>query len=311
MKAAQVVSYSKDFDVTVTDTPEPTPEDNQVAVAVRAAAVNPFDIKIVQGLVQQMIKLSLPATIGGDFAGVITVVGKDVTDFKAGDEVYGQAKFSLGKGAFAAFAVADAQAIAPKPKSISFSEAAALPLTAVSAYQALVEHIKLSAGHKILIHGAAGGIGTIAVQLAKHLGAYVAATAAANEVAYVKSLGADEVIDYKSQKFEELLNDYDAVFDTVGGEVAARSFKVLKRGGILVSMRGQPDEELARQFQVTAIGQGTQVTTERLAKIIELVEGGVLVVKIDKTFTLEQIVQALQHLKDNHPKGKVVIEVSA
>ncbi len=202
-----------------------------------------------------MVPLQFPATLGSDFSGVIEKVGERVSsstsifDLKLGDEVYGHAgAFAGGSGAFAGMALAKADTIAHKPRTLDHEQAAGLPLVGVSAWQALVETMGLTKGQKILIHGGAGGIGSIAIQLAKHLGAYVATTVSTNDKQCVKEeLGADEAIDYKTQTFEDVLaHDFDAVFDTVGGETYTRSFKVLKRdgGGIIVSMLEQPVQSL-------------------------------------------------------------------
>ena len=209
-------------------------------------------------------------------------------------------------------ALANADTIAHKPKTLSHEEAAGLPSVGVSAWQALVETIGLSKGQKILIHGGAGGIGSIAIQLAKHLGAYVATTVSTNDKEFVKEeLGADEVIDYKTQNFEDVLShDYDAVFDTVGGETYTRSFKVLKRGGIIVSMLEQPNQELMDRFGVKAIFQFTQVNRERLTKLAQWVDQNNIRVNIDRTFTLDETGKALDFQRDVHPRGKVVLEVS-
>ena len=200
-------------------------------------------------------------------------VGDGVSSFSQGDEVYGQASvFTGGSGAFAEMPLANAESITHKPKSLSHVEAAALPLVGVSAWQTVVENIGLSKDQKILIHGGAGGIGSIAIQLAKHSGAYVASTASPNGKEFVQKLGADQVIDYKAQNFEDILRDYDAVFDTVGGETYRRSFKVLKKGGIIVSMLEQPNSELMNQYGVKAIFQFTQVNRERLMKLAQWVD---------------------------------------
>ena len=209
-------------------------------------------------------------------------------------------------------ALANADSIAHKPETLSHDEAACLPLVGVSAWQALVETIRLSKGQKILIHGGAGGIGSIAIQFAKHLGAYVATTVSTNDKEFVKEeLGADEVIDYKTQNFEDVLShDYDAVFDTVGGETYTKSFKVLKRGGMIVSMLEQPNQELMDRFGVKAIFQFTQVNRERLTKLAQWVDQNNIRVNIDRTFTLDETGKALDFQRDIHPRGKVVLEVS-
>lgn len=286
------------------------PSAGKVLVKVKAAAVNPVDWKIREGYMQQMIPLQFPSTMGIDFSGVVEKVGDSVSDLKRGDEVYGQAGIvSGGSGAFAELAVANASSVAHKPKSLNHQEAAGLPLVGVSAWQALVETIGLTNGQKILIHGGAGGIGSIAIQLAKHLGAYVATTASANDKQFAKELGADEVIDYKTQTFEDLLHDYDAVFDTVGGETYTRSFKVLKKGGMIVSMLEQPNQELMKQSGVKAISQFTQVNRERLTKLAQWVDQNNIRVNVDRMFPLEETAKALDYQRDVHPRGKVVLAI--
>jgi NADPH:quinone reductase-like Zn-dependent oxidoreductase len=313
MRAAQMDEYGGISVIKIrADAPKPAADEGQVLIEVRAASLNAIDSGIRQGYLQQMLPLSFPVTLGGDFSGVVAELGQGVSEFKIGDEVYGQASVFLGgSGTLAEFAAAKAVFTGYKPKSIIFPEAAALPLTGVSATQALIEHMDLKAGQKILVHGGAGGIGTYAIQIAKYLGAYVATTASAKDIDYVEELGADEVIDYKSQVFEDLLHDYDAVLDTVGsaGDTYARSFRVLKKGGTLVSMLEQPNEELMAQYGVNAIYQFTQPTTERLAKLAELVDQGVVKVYIDKTFPLEQISDAFSYRETGNPRGKVVVEI--
>jgi NADPH:quinone reductase-like Zn-dependent oxidoreductase len=246
-----------------------------------------------------------------DFSGIMEKVGEGVSDFKYNEEVYGQASLIRGgSGAFAEMALANADTIAHKPKTLSHEEAAGLPLAGVSAWQALIETIGLSKDQKILIHGGAGGIGSIAIQFAKHLGAYVATTVSTNDKEFVKELGADEVIDYKTQNFEDVLShDYDAVFDTVGGETYTKSFKVLKRGGIIVSMLEQPNQELMDRFGVKAIFQFTQVNRERLTKLAQWVDQNNIRVNVDKTFPLDEAAKALDYQRDVHPRGKVVLQV--
>lgn len=311
MKAAQINQYGGSEIVEINGkAARPTITEGKVIVEVHAAGVNPVDWKIRQGYLAKMAPLSFPATLGGDFSGVVTEVGKGVSDLNLGDEVYGQAGVLLGgSGSFAEYALVSAQTIARKPKSISYAEAAALPLAGVSALQALIEHINLLPGQKILIHGGAGGIGSFALQLAKHLGAYVATTVSGGDETYVKNLGASEVIDYKTEHFEDKHPDYDAVFDTIGGETYKKSFKVLKPGGVIVSMLEQPNTELIAQYGVKAIAQFTQVTTERLSKLAEFVDKRVIRIHVDKTFPLDQVGEALAYLKTGLPKGKVVVKI--
>jgi alcohol dehydrogenase len=314
MKSAQIKRYGSSEVIEINQmTPTPNLAAGKILVVVKVAGINPIDWKIREGYMQQMISLQFPSTLGMDFSGVIKQVGEGVSssDFKQGDEVYGQADVvSGGSGAFAELALANKDSIAHKPKSLSHPQAAALPLVGVSAWQALVENIGLSKDKKILIHGGAGGIGSIAIQLAKKLDAYVATTASTNDKQFVQELGADQVIDYKSQNFEDILHDYDAVFDTVGGETYRRSFKVLKKGGgIIVSMLEQPNSELMNQYGIKAIFQFTQVNRERLTKLAQWVDQNNIRVNVEKTFSLDEAGKALDYQKDVHPRGKVVLTV--
>lgn len=310
MKAAQLNEYGgKEVLKTTNDAPKPKSNVDQVLVEVEAAGVNPFDIAVRSGFARQMAELSFPATLGGDAAGTVAEIGDDVTGFEIGEKVYGQASPLSGQGSFAEFTPINASQLAKQPKDVDAVTAAALPLVSVSAYQALVQTIDLQPGQKILIHGGGGGIGSVAIQLAKDLGAYVATTARGSEADYVKSLGADEVIDYETQDFSQIIKDYDAVFDTVGGETNLKSYSVLKEAGALVSMAAQPDEELVAKNKIKYTYQFTQVTTDKLNKIAELVDGGKLKVNVDKVFPLDQAAEALEYLKTGHPRGKVVIQI--
>src|SRR5918996_259994 len=314
MKSAQISKYGSSEVIEINqNTSEPTVSSGKVLVIIKAAGVNPVDWKIREGGMQQIISLHFPSILGIDFSGVIKQIGKDLypLDFKQGDEVYGQAGvISGGSGAFAEMALVNTESIANKPKSLSHAEAAALPLVGVSAWKALMENIELSKDQKILIHGGAGGIGSIAIQLAKNLGAYVATTVSTNDKQFVQDQGADEVIDYKNQTFEDLLHDYDAVFDTVGGETYRRSFKVLKKGGIIVSMLEQPDSELMNQYGVRVIFRFAQANRERLTKLAQWVdENNNIRINIEKKFSLDQAGDALDYQKDVHPRGKVVLAI--
>jgi NADPH:quinone reductase-like Zn-dependent oxidoreductase len=311
MKSAQINKYGSSEVIEINQsTSEPTVSSGKVLVIIKAAGINPADWKIREGGLQQLISLQFPSTLGIDFSGVIKQVGEGVSpsDFKQGNEVYGQAGvINGGSGAFAEMALANTESIANKPKRLSHAEAAGLPLVGVSAWQALVENIGLSKGQKILIHGGAGGIGSIAIQLAKYLGADVATTVSINDKQFVQELGADQVIDYKTQTFEDLLHDYDAVFDTVGDETYRRSFKVIKKGGVIVSMLEQPDSELMSQYGIKAIFQFTQVDRERLTKLTQWVDENNIRVNVEKTFSLDEAGDALDYQKDVHPRGKVVL----
>lgn len=310
MKAAQLTQYGGPEVVTIAnDAPKPKISADQVLVEVYAAGVNPFDWKVREGMVRQMAELTFPAILGGDLAGVVAEVGQNVTHLKPGDAVYGQAGALSSHGSFAEFAPAAGASVALKPASLDFIQAAALPLAGVSAFQAIVETLKLKPDQKILIHGGAGGIGSLAIQLAKHIGAYVATTGGADKVEFLKNLGADEVINYKTEKFQDKLAGYDAVFDTIGSDVYAASFKVLKPGGAIVSMNAPVDEILTRQYGVSATLQYTQVTVARLAELTNLAQQGVVAVNVDKIFTLDEASDALVYLQHGHHQGKVVIKV--
>ncbi len=307
MKAAQITKYGdKDALQVVSDAPQPKAAAGELLIEVYAAAVNPFDLKVRKGVVQVP---GLPAILGGDFAGVVAEVGQGVTGFQVGEEVYGQAAALSGHGSFAEFTPVKATSVGVKPKNIDFVAAAALPLTGVSAYQALVEHAGLQSGQKILIHGGAGGIGSCAIPLAKRIGAYIATTAAPEDAEYVKSLGANEVIDYKTQDFTQIIHDYDVVYDLIGGETYKKSYQVLKPGGAIVSMLEKPDEAQVSAKNIKATAQFTRVTTERLVELTKLIEQGVIKAQIDKTFPLEQAAEALEYLGQSHHRGKVVLKI--
>lgn len=310
MKAAQIKEYGGPEKVQILDIEKPIPGEGQVLVEVHAASLNPFDTMIRIGAYKEMIPLELPKTLGGDFAGTITELGSGVTGFAVGDHVYGQANVVAGSsGAFAEFAVTKSDQVALAPGNISIHEAASLPLVGVSALQALMEHINVQSGQKLLVHGGSGGIGTVAIQLAKHLGAYVAVTASGDGIDYAKQLGADEVIDYKTQDFSATLRDYDAVFDTVGGDDFTKSFQVLKPGGVAVSMIAEADEEQAAVRGITAHTLNTQVTTKRLDTLREFVEQGVVTAHVAKKFKLDEIQQAFSERENGHIIGKVVLEI--
>ena len=317
MKSAQIRAYgdSEVVEINQSTSSLNDPSDGMVLVRIKAAGVNPVDWKVREGFFKEMMPLQFPATLGTDFSGVIEKLGGQggsVTsdDFKQGDEVYGQAGVLIGgSGAFAEMALAKADTVSHKPRTLSLEQASGLPLVGVSAWQALVETIGLSNGQKVLIHGGAGGIGSIAIPLAKHRGTHVATTVSTNDIQFAKKeLGADEVIDYKTQTFEDVLShDYDAVFDTVGGETFTRSFKILRRGGIIVSMLEQPDQGLMDQFGVKAVYQFTQVNRERLARLAEWVDQNSIRVNVERIFPLDEARAALDYQRDVHPRGKIVL----
>lgn len=310
MKAAQYNSYGGPEVIKINNAPEPVINKGQVLVEVFAGSINPVDWKVRVGYMKDMMPLKFPVTIGGDFSGVVVKTADDVTEFKVGDEVYGQAiVLNGGSGSIAEFVASNAKNTAHKPKNVNHIEAASLPLVGVSALQVLEQHINLQKGQKILINGGSGGIGSIAIQLAKSIGAYVAATSSTKHVDFVKTLGASEVIDYKTEKVEEKLHDFDAVFDTAGGESRDNAMKVLKKGGIIVSMNGTPDAKLLEEYGVKAIGQNTDTSRENLTRLAELVDQSIIKPQVDKVFPLDHTKEAFEYQETSHPKGKVVISV--
>jgi alcohol dehydrogenase len=311
MKAAQINSYGGRDALKINgDVPKPLIADDQILVKVHAAGVNPFDYKVREGMMRQVAELTFPATLGGDVAGTVEEIGSTVTDFAVGQAVYGMAGALSGSGSFAEYVPVKASSVALKPSATDFIVSAALPLASVSAYQALVDNMHLQAGQKILIHGGAGGIGLVAIQLAKHLGAYVATTVSEADIEYAKRLGADEVIDYNHQDFSGIVKDYNAVFDMVGGEANAKSYNVLVSGGRFVSMVEKVNQELADQLNINYILEFTRVDNENLKKIAELVDKGVLGINVDKVFPIEEAAAALEYVKTGHPRGKVVIRLA-
>lgn len=285
MKAAQINKYGDSEVIEINpNAPKPEIKEGQVLVEVIAAGLNPIDYKIRLGYLKDAIK-SFPITLGTDFAGKVVEVSEGAAEFKIGDEVYGNAiVLGGGSGTLAEFATANTGNTALKPKSLDFTKSAALPLAAASALQAIEEHIQIKKGQKILIQGGAGGIGSLAIQLTKMHGAYVAATTSPETLDFVKSLGVDKVVNYKTENFQDLTAGFDAVFDTVGGETAEKSLKVLKKDGIIVSMAAQFDPVEVEKYGVRAISQVTHTNSEKLKRIAQLVDQGKLKAEVDKVF---------------------------
>ena len=311
MKAVQISQYGDAGVLTVaTDAPKPAVDDGKVLLEVRAASINPVDSMVRLGYMAKMAPLSFPATLGTDVAGVVVEVGAGAGDFRKGDKVFGMASLLAGaSGAFAQYATVPAGLLARMPVGLDFTQAAALPLTGVSALEVIDEKLKAGKGSRILIHGGAGGIGTIAIQLAKHRGAFVATTVLGEAVDYVRELGADKVIDFQKEAFEKVLSGYDFVFDTVAGETYKKSFAVLKRGGTIISMLEQPDAELAAKYGVTALSQMTQVTTARLNSLAELVKNKTITVHVDRVFPVDKVKEAFLAREGGKVRGKVVLSL--
>jgi len=307
MKAAQYSEYGGTEVLQVNEIEPPILKDGQVLVEIKATAINPFDIKLRSGDLKDSIPLTFPVTIAGDFSGVLS---QAIGDFDQGAEVYGSALIlNGGSGAAADQAAVNLVSLAVKPDALSFSQAAALVLVGVSAIQAL-DKLNLIEGQKIFIHGGAGGIGSVAIQYAKYLGLYIATTIRETDKGFVTELGADETIDYEHQQFEDVIGGYDAVYDTVGGETYDRSFKVLKNGGMIISMIQQPNQELMEKFGVMALHQSTEVNSASLNRLRDVVDAGAIKPQVDREFALDEVKEAYGYLETGHPKGKVVIKIA-
>jgi alcohol dehydrogenase len=286
-------------------------KDGQVLVEGRAASLNPVDTALRAGYMQKMLPLTFPVTLAGDFAGEVKEVGGGVSDLRVGDQVFGFAPVIVGgSGTTAELIAANALMVARRPTSANYTEAATMPLAGVSAVQALEDHMKVRSGQRVLIHGGAGGIGSFAVQYAKYLGCHVATTVRGSQEEFVRKLGADDVVNLELERFDAILKDYDAVLDTVGGEVYKRSFSTLKKGGIVASMvQNPPDQELMSKFGVRSVAITAQLNTATFNHLAELVDKGALKAKIDREYPLEQTREAYTYFEQDHPKGKVAVKI--
>ncbi|MFA5327060.1 MAG: NADP-dependent oxidoreductase [Prolixibacteraceae bacterium] len=311
MKAIQMDGYGGNEVIKLVDIPKPELSKGQLLVEVYAAAVNPVDWKIRVGMLKQYMPVNFPMTVGGDFSGKVVAIGEGVSEFKMGDSVYGYANIGRGgTGAFAEFAAVDAAVVGKKPGQISYNEAAALPITGIRAWLVIMKYLQIKANQKILIHGGAGGLGIFAIQLAKHIGAYIATTCGLEDVEFVKSIGANEVMDYRKISFEEHLHDYDAVFDTVGGETFIKSLKVLRKGGAIASMLTRPDNQLIEQYDVRFIEQPMEIDRESFSELSRLIGEGKVRVYIDRIFPFEQAAEALSSQQNEHIRGKIVLTIN-
>ena len=290
--------------------PRPNPGPGEVLVKVEAAGVGPWDGWIRAG--KSALPQPLPLTLGSDLSGEIIAVGPGVSDLRVGDQVYGVTNPQF-IGAYAEYALASAAMVSRKPTSLTYIEAASVPVIAVTAWQALFDQAQLKAGQTVLIHGAAGNVGAYAVQLARRAGVRTIATAATDDMAFVRNLGANTVIDYRTQRFEEDVRDADAVIDLVGGETQKRSFQVLRRGGKLISAVSRPDQHLAESHGVEAAFFLVNVTSQYLAEIASLLDGGELRTHVGAVLPLADAREAhlmLERVRPQ-PKGKIVLTVGA
>jgi NADPH:quinone reductase-like Zn-dependent oxidoreductase len=332
MKALVLKRYGGHDQIAFADIPRPAVKADEILVQVHAAGLNPIDCAIPKGTFKPFLRFQLPATLGSDLAGVVVEVGSRVTRFKPGDAVFASI-FDLGTGALAEFAVVPESAAALKPSNLDFVQAASIPMVGLTSWQALKERAKLKPGQKVFIPAGSGGIGTFAIQLAKHLGAMVGTTTSTGNVDLVRSLGADEVIDYKQREFEEVLRDYDAVLGTVRGDAIEKSLRILKPRSNVVSLIGPPDAAFARArgmnfFMVFVFGllsrkiirharkRGVEYSFlfvhpdgRQLTKIGELLQAGRVRPVIDKVFPFDQAKEALAHLEKGRAKGKVVVQM--
>jgi NADPH:quinone reductase-like Zn-dependent oxidoreductase len=306
MKAARIHQFGPPDVIVIDEVPRPAPGAGEVLVRVASAGVGPWDALIREHTA--VVQVALPITLGSDLSGTVEAAGSGVANFQPGDLVYGATNPEF-VGAYAEFALAQAGMIARKPASLSFDQAASVPVVAVTAWQMLFDYAKATSGHSVLIHGAAGNVGAYAVQLAAQAGLQVIATAAARDEPYLRSLGANTVIDYKVSRFEEIAPKVDIVLDMVGGEIQKRSFAVIKPGGILVSAVSQPDAGGAENIR--AVFFLVEVTTERLNKITALFDEGRLTLRVGSVVPLEEVRMAHEMLAGApHKPGKIVLSVA-
>ena len=332
MRAAVIERYGDNDQVKLLTVSTPKISAKDVLVEVKAASVNPLDIRIRDGKLRQVLPIKMPLILGNDFAGVVVATGSRSKRFKIGDEVYARSD-TMRIGSFAEYTVADEDNISLKPKNLTMEEAASLPLVALTAWQILIEKVYIKKGQKVLIHGGAGGVGSIAIQLAKHLGAYVATTASNADSSMVKQYGADKIIDYKTEDFSTLLKNYDLVFDTRGGETLSKSFHVLKRGGAVVSVNGTPGANMANELGLNPVMKLVmsllsfnnnrkakrlgvhyafhfmKPSGAQLEKLRILFEDRTLQPVVDKVYPFESIKEALAYSESGKAKGKIVVKI--
>ncbi len=332
MKALILKKYGRPDEVVFADIPEPVLKPDEVLVRVHAVGLNPIDTMIPKGSFKPILRFRLPATLGSDLAGVVAEVGNRVTRFKVGDAVFASI-FDQGTGSLAEFAVVPESAAALKPSNLDFVQAASIPMVGLTAWQALKERAQLRPGQKVFIPAGSGGIGTFAIQLAKHLGAKVGTTTSTGNVELVRSLGADEIVDYKKQEFETVLRDYDVVLGTVRGDALNKSVGILKSNSRIVSLVGPPDAAfgrargmnffmrfvlglLSRKIIRQAHKKGASYSFHwvrpdggQLAEISKLLTAGKIRPVIDKVFPFDQAKEALAYLEQGRAKGKVVVQM--
>ncbi len=304
MKAVVIHEYGNNDVVQFVDRELPEPEAGEVLVKIHAAGVNPVDWKIRDGAGQRM-GMTLPIYLGGEIAGTVEKVGEGVEQFKVGEAVFGMTR----SGGFAEYTVTKAESLAAKPAGLDFTTAAAVPLGALTAWQAMFDTAHLGSGQKVLITSASGGVGSLAVQLAKSKGAHVTGMASGQNEEFVRSLGVDEFVDYKKQPFEEVVKDMDVVFDNVGGETFQKAFRTLKKGGFLATVVAFPKDE-AQQYGVGVARVQCKPNAEELLTIRGLVDAGKLKAHVATVLPLEEVKQALELSATGRTRGKIVLEIT-
>ncbi len=306
MKAA--VFHEYEGPVEIAEVTRPELQNESVLIAVHAASLNPIDNILRAGYLRQMLELSFPHVKGYDVSGTVVEVGKDVKSVKVGDEVFARPN-QMDAGSVAEFARIQEGELALKPANMTHEQAASVPLAGLTAWQALVSKGDIKQGDKVLIHAGSGGVGTFAIQIAKHFGAFVATTTSGKNADLVKELGADLVIDYTTQTFEDVLSDYDLVIDTIGGETLARSFEVLKKGGTMVSVKSQDTDNLAQKYGVHFEWFFMSPDGKMLTELAKMISEGTVKTVIDSTFQMDQAAEAFDRLATGRAKGKIIIAV--
>jgi NADPH:quinone reductase-like Zn-dependent oxidoreductase len=304
LKAIRIHEFGEPNVLKYEDIPESQPGPGEVRIKVIAAGVNPVDWKIRSGYME----LPLPITMGSDIAGVVDVAGQGVESFQPEDEVFGKA--SPGQGGYAEYTVVNSSQIAQKPKSIGFVESAAIPTAGLAAWQSLFDIAGLERGQTVLIHGAAGGVGSFAVQFAKWKGAYVIGTASSKNAEFLKSIGCDEVIDYKNQQFEDIVGNLDVVLDTIGGDTLEKSWGVLKPGGFLVTTVASIPEEKTQKYGVRAERLMTQANGKELAQIAAIIDEHKIKPIVTTVLPLADAQKAHEMSESGHTRGKIVLRVA-
>ena len=306
MRAIRVYGYGGPEQLKLEWIERPEPQAGEVLLRVHAAGVNPIDWKIRQGLMKDFQLVMFPYIPGIEVAGVVEEVGPGVTAFEIGQAVFGQS----ARGAYAEYVAVYAEALAPKPETLSFAEAATVPVGATTAWRALFEYGGLTSGQRVLIRGAAGGVGLFAVQLAKWKGAQVIGTDSTANLDFVRSLGADMVVDYMTTPIESVIQDVDLVLDGVGGETLISSLAAIRRGGTLISLASPPPQEQARARGVRAMMIHSQPSSALLQTLTQLIDEGRLKVPVETTFPLKKVQQAHEHSQSGHGRGRIVLRIA-